>query len=281
MTTKISVQQWINNAIQTLENSETPFLEAQVICASTLGQSREWIIAHSDQELEKEQIEQLNTLVMRLKYGEPLAYLTGQRSFYGLDFKVTPDVLIPRPETELLVEEAATWLDENPHRRKAVDVGTGSGIIAITLADLFPELEMTAVDLSEKALAIARENARTHQLEERIHWQQDDLLSHQNGPFDLILANLPYIPTLTLNQLDVIKFEPRLALDGGANGLMLIERLLSQTVTRLLPGGAIFLEIESTLGETTLTLCQTIFPEARTQLFYDFAHLARVIRIMI
>jgi release factor glutamine methyltransferase len=279
--TKIKLQEWMDDAIRSLENSETPFLEVQVICASVLGKSREWILAHNELELGKDQVEQLNALVARLKIGEPLAYLTGQRSFYGLDFKVSPDVLIPRPETELLVEEAAAWLEENPHRREAVDVGTGSGIIAITLADLCTDLEMMAIDVSEKALAVAQENARQHQLEGRICWAQGDLLSQQSGPFDLILANLPYIPTSTLNQLDVIKFEPRLALDGGANGMILIERLLSQAVTRLLPGGAIFLEIESTLGEETLKLCQTIFPEAKTHLFYDFAHLARVIRIEI
>jgi release factor glutamine methyltransferase len=279
--TKIKLQEWMDGAIRSLEKSETPFLEVQVICASVLGKSREWILAHNDLELEKDQIKKLDSLVSRLINGEPLAYLSGQRSFYGLDFKVNPDVLIPRPETELLVEEAAAWLEENPHRRKAVDVGTGSGIIALTLVDLFSDLEMTAVDISEKALAVAQENACWHQLEGRVRWEHGDLLSQQEGPFNLILANLPYIPTTTLNQLDVIKFEPRLALDGGENGLILIERLLKQAVTRLLPGGAIFLEIESTLGEETLNLCQTIFPEAKTHLFYDFAHLARVIRIEI
>jgi len=140
----------MDGAICSLENSETPFLEVQVICASVLGKTREWILSHNELELGKDQVEQLNALVTRLKNGEPLAYLTGQRSFYGLDFKISPDVLIPRPETELLVEEAATWLEENPHRRKAVDVGTGSGIIAITLADLCADLEMTAIDVSEK-----------------------------------------------------------------------------------------------------------------------------------
>ena len=280
MTTKTNeLQTWMNQAIGSLTQSETPFLEVQVITASVLGQSREWVIAHPNFLLTPIQIDQLNSVLNRLIQGEPLAYLTSQQSFYGLDFFVSPAVLIPRPETELLVEEAIQWLEANPHRRNAVDVGTGSGIIAITLTDTFPDLKMTGIDLSEDALRIADSNAVLHHLSERLTWQKSDLLTAIEGKFDLILANLPYIPTQTLNTLDVIKFEPRLALDGGSDGLHLIRQLLEQTPTHLRPGGAIFLEIESTIGDQVLEAAKRFFPQAKIELQNDYANLPRLVRI--
>lgn len=280
MTTKTNeLQTWMNQAISSLPHSETPFLEVQVITAFVLGQSREWVIAHPSFLLSPAQIDQLNAILERLIQGEPLAYLTGQQSFYGLDFFVSPAVLIPRPETELLVEEAIQWLETNPHRRTAIDVGTGSGIIAITLTDTFPDLQMTGVDLSEDALRIADSNAILHHLSERITWQKSDLFATIEGKFDLILANLPYIPTQTLNTLDVIKFEPRLALDGGDDGLRLISVVLEQSTTHLRTGGAIFLEIESTIGDQVLQAAKRFFPLAKIELQNDYANLPRLVRI--
>jgi release factor glutamine methyltransferase len=221
----------------------------------------------------------LETALARLKINEPLAYITSQRAFYGMDFKVTPAVLIPRPETELLIEEAIQWLENNPHRRSAVDVGTGSGIIAITLADTFLDLILTAIDISEEAIQVAQENAHVHQMDDRIRWQKNDLLTQIEGKFDIILANLPYIPTQILNSLDVGKFEPRLALDGGPDGLQLLRRLLRQAPDHLRVGGAIFLEIESTLGEPAIQLASECFPQANIDLLKDYAELPRLIKI--
>lgn len=280
MTTKTNeLQTWMNQAIGSLTHSETPFLEVQVITASVLGQSREWVIAHPNFLLTSMQIDQLNSVLNRLIQGEPLAYLTGQQSFYGLDFFVSPAVLIPRPETELLVEEAIQWLEENPRRRTAVDVGTGSGIIAITLTDTFSNLKMTGIDLSEEALKMAASNAALHHLNERVTWQKNDLLTAIEDKFDLILANLPYIPTQTLDTLEVIKFEPRLALDGGSDGLRLIRPLLEQTPSHLRPGGAVFLEIESTIGDQVLQTAREFFPQAKIELQNDYADLPRLVRI--
>jgi release factor glutamine methyltransferase len=279
MTTKIDLQSWINQAIIALSNSETPFLEVQVIAAFVLNKSREWIIAHSDEVLSEAQLEQLDSCITRLQKGEPLAYITGSQAFFGLDFAVSPAVLIPRPETELLVEEAIQWLEQNPGRRQAADMCTGSGIIAISLANKIPDLLLTAMDISEEALAVARKNAFTHHLEHRINWLRSDLFSNSEGVFDLILANPPYIPTAVLEKLEVCKHEPRLALDGGADGLQTISQLLEQSVEHLRPGGALFFEIESSLSAQILQLSTQLVPDAKIDLHFDYANLPRLVKI--
>lgn len=245
-----------------------------------LNQKREWLVAHFNDALPEDKIETLNQLLKRLQEGEPLAYITGKRSFFGLDFKVTPDVLVPRPETELLVEEAVTWLEANPGCRKMVDVGTGSGIIAISLADRFADLHITAVDISAPALQIAKENANSNGLPNRILWQQNDLLSGIEDRYDLITANLPYIPTQTLQGLPIIKHEPRLALDGGESGLDLILRLLGQAVNCVQPRGLILLEIEASQGQSVPELASKHFPQAKIECLNDYADLPRVVKIL-
>lgn len=280
-TRKISVQEWANQAVQSLNGSETPTLDVQVLMAFALGEKREWLITHGEAPLDEQQLAQLSDPLQRLQAGEPLAYITGKRSFYGLDFKVTPDVLVPRPETELLVEEAIRWLEAHPGRRKAIDVGTGSGIIAISLADRFADLEITGIDISQPALIVAQENAAIHGLQERISWRENDLLAGLTTKFDLIAANLPYIPRPTLEKLAVLHHEPRLALDGGPEGLDLIERLLQQSQNNLKPGGLILLEIEATQGETALNLAKKYYPKAKADCLHDYADLPRLIKIQL
>jgi protein-(glutamine-N5) methyltransferase, release factor-specific len=281
MTTKTELQSWIDQAIHALDRSETPYLEVQVITAFILGETREWVIAHPEYELNTSQLARLNAALARLQNQEPLAYITGQRAFYGMDFLVSPAVLIPRPETELLVEAAAAWLEANPHKRNAVDVGTGSGIIAISLADCFLDLNMIAIDISAEALDIAGKNIALHELTDRIQLMHNDLLTGLQGKFDLILANLPYIPSSTLAALEVGRYEPNLALDGGEDGLRLIRQLLRQSPDRLKPGGAIFLEIESTLGAQTQALAREFFPQAQVELHNDYADLPRLVTIQL
>lgn len=281
MTTKTELQTWINQAIRSLGNSETPVLEVQVIAAYLLGHPREWVIAHPDFSLASTQVENLNHALVRLQNREPLAYITGQQAFYGLDFIVSPAVLIPRPETELMVEEAIQWLEANPHRRHAADIGTGSGVIAITLADTFPDLNMTGIDISEDALAVASKNVTKHNVQERVLLKKNDLLSNIDESFDLILANLPYIPTQTLNSLNGLRYEPRLALDGGPDGLQALRMLLEQAPAPILPRGAIFLEIEATLSQPILQIARDFFPQAKIDLLFDFANLPRLVRIQL
>lgn len=279
MTKKTDLQTWLSQAVNSLVNSDTPYLEAQVIAAFSLDKTREWVIGHPEFDLPQESIDTLNHSLNRLVKGEPLPYITGKQAFYGLDFVVTPAVLIPRPETELLVEEALQWLETRPSRRKVVDVCTGSGIIAVSLADTIPALHITAVDISEGALEVARQNSLLHQVNDRITFINDDLLTGIEGKFDLIVSNPPYIPTVKLADLSVSKFEPVLALDGGVDGLQVIYRLLQQSCDHLLPGGALFFEIESTLSEPTLQLAEQYFPGAEIKLLYDYADLPRLVRI--
>lgn len=278
-TTKISVQDWAREAVRTLNSSETPTLDVQVLMAFALNQKREWLVAHYNDPLPEDKVDFLNQILSRLQIGEPLAYITGKRSFFGLDFKVTPDVLVPRPETELLVEEAVSWLEANPSRRNMVDVGTGSGIIAISLADRFADLQVTGIDISAPALQIAQDNATLNGLSDRIKWQNNDLLSGIEDHFDLITANLPYIPSQTLQGLSCLKHEPRLALDGGKTGLDLIERLLYQAVPCIQPRGLILLEIEAGQGKSATELAQNIFPQAKIECVNDYADLPRVVKI--
>jgi release factor glutamine methyltransferase len=279
MTTKISIQEWALQAVRELTNSESPTLDVQVLMAFALKQRREWLVIHNEDPLTQEQVDSLDTYLKRLQNGEPLAYITGKRSFYGLDFMITPAVLVPRPETELLVEEALNWLEANPNRRKGVDVGTGSGIIAISLADRFTDLRMTAIDISSEALTLAEENARIHALQDRIQFIQNDLLKGIDDRFDLIAANLPYIPTDTLKNLDVIHHEPRQALDGGSDGLLLINQLLEQSVQRIYPNGLILLEIEATQGQKATAAAKKYFPEAKIDCLNDYADLPRLVKI--
>jgi release factor glutamine methyltransferase len=279
MRTKINLRTWQEYAVQQLNSSETPLMEAQILLASVLDQSRVWVIAHAEQELSPDQIEKLDSCLVRLKNGEPLPYITGNRAFFGLDFHVTPDVLIPRPETELLVEEAIQWLTNNPTKRSAADVGTGSGAIAISLADTIPDLCITAIDVSPQALEIAKTNCARFHHEDQITFYQNDLLEGISSKFDLITANLPYIPKNTLDSLPLLRFEPRLALNGGEDGLLFIDRLLEQSMNNLNPGGMILLEIEATISELVLQQARSYFHEARIDLQFDYANLPRIVKI--
>lgn len=207
----------------------------------------------------------------------PLPYLLGEWEFYGRRFLVTPEVLIPRPETELLVE-LATAFGKEKKRFSVIDIGTGSGVIAVSLAAALPEARVIASDISMAALKVARENAHLHR-QDRISFIQSDLIAPFKGQFDLICANLPYIPSRTLEKLDVAKSEPLLSLDGGASGLELIEKLLWQAKMNLADGGMILLEIESSLGGESQDTAKTIMPEANLRLHQDLSGKDRVLEI--
>ena len=259
--------------------SDTPGLDAQVLLAHILGVGRAWVIGHPEAELDDQQEQALEGALLRLAAGQPLPYVLGEWEFFGLSFVLTPQVLIPRPETELLVELALAWLDENPDRRRAVDVGTGSGCIAITLAVKVSDLQVAVVDCSAEALKVARRNAHRHNVQDQVQLIQTDLIDVLEGPFDLICANLPYIPKSTLKNLAVFRREPTLALDGGLRGLDLIERLLKQSPSRLARGGLLLLEIEASQGAEVHTLACEAFPGAEVQVLADLAGHDRVVRI--
>lgn len=262
--------------------SDTPALDAQVLLANILGHQRAWVLAHPDARLSPGKARALEHAITRLEDGEPLPYVLGRWEFFGLSFIVTPAVLIPRPETELLVEQALAWLQAHPECRRAADVGTGSGCIAVSLTVNVPGVQFIATDISRPALAVARQNAAAHGVTERIGFIQADLLSacrRASIPFDLICANLPYIPSQTLVNLRVARWEPGPALDGGPDGLELVRRLLIQAAARVAPGGLLLAEIEATQGAFALALGRTVFPGADVRVLPDLAGRERLLRI--
>lgn len=253
-------------------------ITAQSLLAYVAGRDRAWLLAHPEDSLSPEQTERFEQFLARAAQGEPLAYLLGEKEFCGLAFMVTPDVLIPRPETETLVEAALDWAAWVGKADPAiVDVGAGSGAIAVTLAVKLPGARVTAVDVSEKALALVRANAERHGVAGRVRLAQGDLLETLPGPFDAIVANLPYIPTPALADLEVSRWEPALALDGGGDGLSLIRRLVEQASTRLAAGGLLALEIQYDQGQRVAELCRTAFPGGLVRVDRDLAGLDRMV----
>jgi release factor glutamine methyltransferase len=260
-------------------------LDLQVLLAHLLEQPRAWVMAHPEAVLSQEQLHAWQAGLGKLRRGVPLPYVLGCWEFFGLELIVSPDVLIPRPETELLVETALAWIRKPISAiRNCIDIGTGSGCIAVALAIHAPELVITATDISPAALAIAHANAEKHGVLERIRFLEVDLLESPAlaaQQFDLLVANLPYIPTWTLRQLEVSDHEPCLALDGGPDGLTLIKRLLESAPAHLSPGGALLLEIEASQGQSVLTLARQIFPQASTKVLQDLAGKDRLLLIQI
>jgi release factor glutamine methyltransferase len=258
-------------------SSETPLLDAQVLLGRVFRQPRAWILAHPEATLSPEQQSLVRAYLERLQAGEPLPYVLGEWEFYDLTFTLTPQVLIPRPETELLVERALKWLAEARPNRLACDLGVGSGCIAVTLAAHVSTLHLLAVDISLPALQVAAANAERHKVSRQIDFLQNNLLSGIGGHFDLICANLPYIPSGELRSLPVYGREPALALDGGPDGLDLIQRLLKQAPSHLTPGGLLLVEIGAGQGIKALEMARGAFPEANPILLADLAELDRLL----
>jgi len=267
--------------------SDTPELDASVLIAQVINKPRTYVMAHPELILTTEQQNLLNESMTRLEKGEPFPYVLGHWEFFGLDFDLTPDVLIPRPETELLVEKAIVWMQQNSTRKNIADVGTGSGAIAISLAVNIPDANIIATDISSKALQVAKQNAKKHAVSKRIEFIECDLLPHpqplsrQERGVNLLCANLPYIPTKTLNSLRVFGREPTVALDGGADGLDLFRRLLDIAPEWLAPNALILLEIEATLGNQVLELAHELFSDAKIHLHQDLTGRDRLVEIQL
>jgi len=188
-------------------------------------------------------------------------------------------VLIPRPETELLVERAIGWLQSHPHKRKVLDIGTGSGCIGITVASHISNVDILMTDISEEALGVARRNAEKYGLQNRLEFRRSDLLKQVPEHFDMICANLPYIPTQILNTLPVADKEPRLALDGGQTGLRQLKQLLVQAAQKLDAGGLMLLEIDPTEREPILQMGLERFPGDKVRFLQDLAGKDRCVEI--
>lgn len=250
-----SIAQAIVEAAQILRKAGVPEArrEAGSLLAHIIGRDRTFLITHADDTLAVNDVERYNELVARRASGEPLQYLTGWQEFYGLEFEVTPDVLIPRPETELLIEKALLLLKEKTDAEKTgaptiCDVGTGSGCIAVTLLHKLPRARATALDISTSALRVAARNAARHNVSERLTLIESDCFAALEGTtaqFDLIASNPPYINEADLFNLqrEVREHEPRIALTPGADGLRMIRRLLADAPRFVKHGGYLLIEI--------------------------------------
>lgn len=246
----MTIREAISNATQLLTEAgiPEPRMTAQQLLAELLKKDRIYLITHSDERLEPSIANQFHVWVTQRCSGVPLQYITGHEQFYGLDFLVTPDVLIPRPETELLVQEALIRAQQPAPL--IIDVGTGSGCVAITLAVHRPSSRVLALDISEAALSIARANARRHRVEDRIEFLVSDMFSaltanHMSLKADLIVSNPPYVAEHDRDTLqrEVREHEPPLALFAGSDGLELHRRLLRESPTWLRPGGHLIMEM--------------------------------------
>jgi release factor glutamine methyltransferase len=224
-----------------------PRRDAGSLMAYSLGQDRTFIISHSDEEVNDDVLHRFRYLLERRSAGEPLQYITGHQEFFCLDFDVSPDVLIPRPETELLVETASKLMPARTDPILMVDVGTGSGCITISLLHQRPGWRSVAIDLSPEAIAIAKHNAQKHGVDNRINFVVADSLDGliQQPIFDLIVSNPPYVAEAAMTglQREVRDYEPRLALTPGGDGLKVIRKLLNQSGPMLKTGGHLLIEI--------------------------------------
>jgi len=263
---------------------DSPSLDAQVLLGHLLGWARARVLAHPEVDLSPSQQEGYRRLVGRRAAREPLAYLIERRGFWGMDLWVRPGVLVPRPETELLVERTLAWALERGGPDWAgtvVDVGTGSGAVVVALARELPGACFWATEASGEALAVARENLRRHGVADRVTLAQGDLLEPVAGPVDCIVSNPPYIPSEELDRLapEISRYEPRAALDGGPDGLAVYRRLVPQAVRTLDDGGALLLEIGYDQAEAVTEILKGQFPGGRVERFRDLGGHWRVLAV--
>ncbi len=273
---------------------DSPKLDSEVLLGYVLGCTRAQLYAHPDRLLTEDERQCLERLVVRRCQHEPVAYLVGEKAFYGLDFIVDQRVLIPRPETELLVDmvlDVALQYDalrsngrngSKPSGRFLVaDIGTGSGAVSVAVAANTETAFIYAVDISQDALEVAQANTRRHGLEHRIQFLAGDLLAPLPEPVDVIAANLPYVATHEWRDLapGIVNYEPTQALLGGADGLDFIRSLLEQAPSYLKPGGVVLLEVGASQGSAVGEMARRSFPHALIEVLTDYAFRERIVRI--
>jgi len=272
--------EWISLARKKLKKiPDEPISSIHALIAFVLDRSVHFGLSHPEFLLSDEEKQCLNDLLFLLLAGNPLAYLIGKQEFYGMDFKVTPDVLIPRPETESLVQLAIDWLQAHPGPKSALDIGTGSGCIPVSICKNVPDVKFIALDKSFNALQVAKTNIHKHHLLYRVDLAQMDLTAAISKRFNCICANLPYIPEDRLPELAVSRYEPHLALNGGKEGLELIKRLIRCLDDLILPGGVILLEIDYSQSEVVSSLAIQTISESLITILKDLAGLPRIVKI--
>jgi release factor glutamine methyltransferase len=294
LTTIAHALAWATHDLRAI--SETPRLDAELLLAHVLGWGRARLLAEGRLALTEAQASVFRDLVARRAALEPVAYLIGHKEFFGIDFLIDRRALMPRPETELLVEltlgfarrrtkddrRPTSTIDGQPlvvgGRPSVViaDVGTGSGVIAVALALHLPEVQIAALDISPDALALARQNVERHGLAGRVRLLRGNLLDPLAAPVDLIVSNPPYTILAEIDE-GVRRYEPHQALDGGADGLDVYRRLLNQAPAKLRPGGAVLLEIGATQAAAVTDLARRAFPDATISVHRDLAGHDRVV----
>lgn len=268
-------------ADELMGKSNSALLDSEVILSYILNKQRSWLVANYEKNLSLWQLCRFNMMVKKRKNGTPIAYLTGHKEFFGRNFIVNKHVLIPRPETELLIEEALVLLQHHESINNIIDVGTGSGCVAITLA-LETNRNITATDVSYDALLVAKKNAANHKASQKINFLKGSLLDHfianntsiiSNG---LIISNLPYIKTNELTR--GLKYEPALALDGGEDGLSLYNKLLNEIAalpTNKMPSW-LLLELHPPTALKVKKIIEQYLPNVKVVIKNDLANLPRI-----
>ena len=266
---------------------ENPRLNAELLLAQSMGLSREDLYIHLHSQIKEGAREALGNLIQKRVSGEPLQYISGHQEFWSLDFKVDPHVLIPRPETELLVEQALSILLAAPFRTapRVLELGTGSGAIAISLAKEVKDIFIVATDISREALVLAKENALRAGVERKIAFVNGDLFSplqnsRKKGPFDLIVSNPPYVTRSEIGRLArEVRKEPRIALDGGEDGLDFYRSIISQAPSYLQRGGWLLLEMGQGQGPEVSARIEEKGDFLNPQLLPDLSGRERVVKV--
>ena len=279
----MTIREILCEATQKLEAGaiDSARLDAEVLLAYCLGCDRMEFMKNPEMTVAEGTQAEFQALITRRLSFEPVAYITGQKAFWTFALEVNPDVLIPRPDTEVLVEEALACLREaGLDAPRIVDIGTGSGAIAMALAAELPDADVTATDLSSAALLVAQRNARIYWLEGRIDFRAGDLFDPVEGLFDLIVSNPPYIGQTEYETLPagVRNFEPEAALLAGQTGLEFYEKLVYQAQSRLKPEGWLLLEIGAAQGKQVLQIMEQAGGYDRIAIRADYAGLPRVLK---
>ena len=242
----MNIQTLLNQASKTLKqlSNTSSKLDSEILLSKIIKKNRQYLILNSNEELKKENIKSFDYLVKRRKKGEPIAYLINKKEFWKQNFYINQNVLIPRPDTELLVEETLKLFNVNS-KLNMLDIGTGSGCILLSILNERRNFFGTGIDISKKAINVARFNAKMHQLSNRVKFYNSDVDKFLIGKYDLVVSNPPYIKRQDLKYLevDVKGFEPKLALDGGKDGFSKITKVISKTSTLLKKNGRFILEI--------------------------------------
>ncbi len=261
------------------KTSSEPGLDAEVLLGYVLKKPKAWLYAHPEKKLTKSQEKKNKQLINKRLKGGPIAYIVGYKEFFSLNFYVDKRVLIPCPETELLIEEILKSVSVQKRAQKRIliaDIGTGSGNIAITLAKHLTGFKIYAIDISKDALKVAQKNAKKHQVKKQITFLLGNLCQPLPEKVDIIVANLPYVPSKEAAKL---KHGPLKALDGGKSGLKYLKLLLKNAPDYLKNNGQIFLEIDSRQGAEIKKLIKKYLPRARVKIKKDLAGLDRIVII--